>query len=189
MYLFFDTETTNLYNLKAPHDDPSQPHIVQLAACLTDAMGNVMGSMNMIIASPVPSEPKALEAHGITDEIVKRFGMPLTEALNTFWMLQEKAETLIGHNVSFDRKMLRTAFHRAGLHNFLAEFEKRRTFCTMQASTPLCKLPGSRGYKWPKLVEAYRHFFDEELEGAHDAMIDVMACKDVFFALRALKAA
>lgn len=186
MYLVFDTETTGMYNFKAPHTDSSQPHIVQLAACLVDKGANVRGSMNMIVRPPILIPEGASNIHGITDDIAGRYGLPLTEALNTFWMLQEKAETLVAHNVNFDRRVLRSAFHRAGLNNFLASFEKCDTFCTMEATTPVLKLPGYRGrFKWPKLAEAYRYFFDEELEGAHDAMIDVMACRDVFFALKA----
>ncbi|MGI9489132.1 MAG: 3'-5' exonuclease [Geminicoccaceae bacterium] len=185
MYLFFDTETTGMYNFKSTHDDPAQPHIVQLAACLVDKIGNVRGSMNMIVKPPIPIPEGASAVHGITDEIAEHYGFELDEALDVFWKLEARAETLVAHNVNFDRKMLRSAFHRADMHNSFDAFSRAKTFCTMQATTPILKLPGHRGYKWPRLEEAYSHFFDEPLEGAHDAMIDVMACKDVFFALKA----
>ena len=49
--------------------------------------------------------------------------------------------------------------------------------CPMLASTPVCKLPSprGRGYKWPKVEEAYDYFFpnnnyEEEHRGADDAM-------------------
>lgn len=35
--LFFDTETTGLPLFEQPSEDPRQPHIVQLAACLVDS--------------------------------------------------------------------------------------------------------------------------------------------------------
>jgi hypothetical protein len=56
----------------------------------------------------------------------------------------------------------------------------------MKASTDLCKLPSQfkrGGYKWPKLQEAYKHFFGEEFASAHDAMADLRACRRVFFHL------
>lgn len=41
------------------------------------------------------------------------------------------------------------------------------------------------GGKWPKLDEALRHFCQRELGSfAHDAMYDVKACRDIFFAMK-----
>ena len=187
MYLFFDTETTGICNFKAPHTDPSQPHIVQLAAMLVDPVGNVRGSMNAIIDPHVEIPEAAANVHGLTTEIVQRYGIRPLDALRMFYTFMKRADLLVAHNINFDRKLLRTTFHRLGAHEQLAAFERCRTFCTMEAMTPVCRLPGHRGYKWPKLAEAYRHLFDEELEGAHDAMIDVMGCKDVFFAYKAME--
>lgn len=47
--------------------------------------------------------------------------------------------------------------------------------CPMLASTPICKLPGRRGYKWPKAEEAFKHFYPEsnyveKHRGADDAI-------------------
>jgi DNA polymerase III subunit epsilon len=36
----------------------------------------------------------------------------------------------------------------------------------------------------PNLGEAYRHFTGTDLAGAHDAAVDVAACKAVYLALR-----
>lgn len=48
----------------------------------------------------------------------------------------------------------------------------------------ICKLPGQYGdWKWPKLTEAYQHAFGKTFDGAHDALADVRACKDVYFYL------
>jgi DNA polymerase III epsilon subunit-like protein len=62
-----------------------------------------------------------------------------------------------------------------------------RPFCTMRALTPRIRLPSPRGrageYKWPKLDEAYQFLFERPVPGRedrHDAMADVLACKDVF---------
>jgi DNA polymerase III epsilon subunit-like protein len=42
-------------------------------------------------------------------------------------------------------------------------------------------------YKNPRLEEAHIHFMGYGIEGAHDAMVDVRACKDVYFKLHSLK--
>jgi len=44
---------------------------------------------------------------------------------------------------------------------------------------------GRTNYKNPSLQEAYRHLFGRNFVGAHDAMADVRACRDVYFALHA----
>ena len=42
--------------------------------------------------------------------------------------------------------------------------------------------------KPPKLEECIKHFFNETLEGAHDAMVDLAACSRVYFHLKAMEA-
>jgi DNA polymerase-3 subunit epsilon len=76
--------------------------------------------------------------------------------------------------------------------NLPAEFT-----CTMLKAIDVVKCPptekmrraGRTGFKNPNLAETYRHFFGRDFEGAHDAMADVRACRDVFFELRKLDAA
>lgn len=55
--------------------------------------------------------------------------------------------------------------------------------CTMQASTNLCKIPGPYGFKYPTLQELHKHLFEVGFDGAHDAMVDVLACAKCFFEL------
>ena len=56
----------------------------------------------------------------------------------------------------------------------------RQIVCTKESSTDVLKLPGKYGYKWPTLAEAYRHYTGEEIEGAHDALVDTEACLAVY---------
>jgi DNA polymerase III epsilon subunit-like protein len=67
----------------------------------------------------------------------------------------------------------------------LERVRKAQTYCTMKETTNICKLPGNYGkFKWPKLTEAHQHFFGIPVEGAHDAMTDVRACKRIFFEIK-----
>lgn len=181
MILFFDTETTGKANFKAPPDANGQPRIVQLAAILTDQDGGEVASLNLII-KPVGFEipPEASSIHGITTEKAIATGVPRLHALLLFSSLAEIATLYCCHNSDFDLFMIDGECDRMSI-----EVPSRKVFCTMKETTELCQLPGAYGFKWPRLQEAYRHIFKKDFVGAHDALADVRACKDIYFWLKA----
>ncbi len=185
MPIFFDTETTNLYNFKKPPTDPSQPHLVQFACILDDENGKILEEYDTIINTGEVEIPLGATAiHGITTARAKLEGIPLESVLRAFNKLCKHADLLVAHNISFDVKVMHSAYSRAKRPS---EFGRLTQYCTMQSSTDLLKLPGRYGYKWPKLDEAYRVLVDPEgFEGAHDAMEDVKACRAVYYKLREL---
>lgn len=181
MILFYDTETTGLTNFRQGPEHPSQPHIVQLAAILIND-GEEAETLNVIVRPDgyeIPEE--ASNVHGITQDRAFSDGIPLWKAVWQFDRMLMQASRRVAHNRAFDDLVLRSAYHRLRMPNPLNEVD---SFCTMEATTPICKLPGRYGsYKWPKLEEAYRHFFSKDMEGAHDALVDVRACAEVYFAM------
>lgn len=183
--LAFDSETTGKSDFRAPAGAPSQPHIVQLGAILYDENRRVVGEMNYLVKPDgwtIPAE--ATEIHGITTEMCERFGLPLKTVIMTLLCLARRAKRTAAHNRPFDDLMVRTALIRLGFTKELEEWEalsKAGGCCTMEAMTPVCKLPGRRGFKWPTLQEAHTHAFGVGFEGAHDAMIDVRSCAKVLF--------
>ena len=195
MRLIFDTETAGLPIKGAPPGDPRQPHLVQLAALLTEDDGTERAAINLIIRPQgwtIPAEVAAI--HGITTEIAERCGVTLNLAMLTFESLYRRADTLVAHNIGFDWLILLTARKRAGWPPMRRE-DALPQFCTMAASTPHCRLPptermvaaGMSGFKAPKLIEAYRHFFGEDFQGQHDASADVRACARVYLHLQQIK--
>lgn len=179
--LFFDTETTGVYNFQLPPSDPSQPHLVQLGAVLHDENRNLRASLNLIIRPDgwgIPAEASAI--HGITTEHAWEYGVPLLVALQAFDALLFQANCIVAHNISFDEPVMATQLYREGLPNYMTG---KKSFCTMKASTDICKIPGPRGYKWPKLQEAHQFFTGEGFDNAHDAMADVLACARVYYHL------
>lgn len=139
----------------------------------------------------------------------ERYGESGATALCRLQSMADRASTNVAHNRGFDGRMVRIECLRHNVGYPFADVEpvvyvnpktkepvggkSGKTwmkFCTMLVSRPICEIPypsGRGGYKWPKLEEAYRHFFDEELVGAHDAMVDVRACKRIYFELRRLE--
>lgn len=190
--LFFDTETTGLPDKRAPITAPHQPHIVQLAAILTDDDGTERASLNLIVDPGVSIPKGASDVHGITDDIALRFGVTPAAAAMAFRSMAERADKLAAHNIGFDRLLVGILLKRVGAaFSFTGE-----SYCTMEASAPVVNLPptermvaaGIDKPKAPKLSEAYRHFFGKELEGAHDALVDVRACRDVYLVLNGMRA-
>jgi DNA polymerase III epsilon subunit-like protein len=132
----------------------------------------------------IPADATAI--HGITTERALRDGHSLASTLDA--MSAEVAcrspNTLVGHNVSFDRSMVLREYSRAKRPEAISGL---RTICTMMGTADICRLPGKYGdFKWPKLGELHRHLFGKSLSVAHDARADVEACARCFFELQRL---
>lgn len=175
--LYYDTETTG--------KNPNEAHIVQLAAILLDETGRPMGTYSAICKPVIPVPAEALAIHGLTDEIIERFAVPEKSLLSTFARLVDMADTIAGHNVQYDDKVTHNAYIRT-FDRVPEKFTSLPRYCTMEASTNICRLPGRYPgkYKWPRLDEAYRILVDPEgFEGAHDALADIQATIAVHRAL------
>ena len=188
MILVYDTETTGFYQDRLPVDHPSQPYIVQLAAQLCEDNGNTVGGFSVVVFNNIKIPESASAVHGITTEKMMEFGIPQDAALSMFHYFCCIANMAVAHNAKFDKALMDTAFAR--------EFDSERIFdlphdCTMELAAPIVNLPptsrmlaaGINKPKPPKLEECIKHFFGEELEGAHDAMVDVEACKRIYWHL------
>lgn len=194
--LIYDTETTGLPLFKEPSDHPGQPYITQLAAELcVEETGEVLGSMNVLIDPrgiwTIPEDVALLT--GITTEKAARFGVGPRTALEIFLQLWHEADVRVAHNESFDMRMIRIAMMRDENYKAHADdWKAGSAFCTCVNSTAIVNLPptekmkasGKHTPKPPKLTEAYEFFFGKTLDGAHNAMIDVQGCKEVYYALR-----
>lgn len=193
MKCFIDTETTGKADMRGETTAEHQPNIVQFSALLTEDDGTERGSMDVIIKPNGWTIPKeAADIHGITTEIAERSGIQLASALALFSNLLSCAGELVAHNIEFDTFVIHVALFRIAqikgsliCAHRMSEIPK---FCTMKAATPVCKLPGLYGFKWPKLTEAHKRFFGTDLEGAHDAMTDLRACARIYFELQKLNA-
>ena len=189
MLLFIDFETSGLPDFNKRARDQAQPHIVQMAAILTNELGESMEEHNVIIKPDGWTIPKeASDIHGITDEIANAYGVHQKLAAEILLAMVRRSQLLIAHNVMFDKFIARIAMRRFELitDEDDAAWKAMPTFCTMREMTNVCQLPGKIAdkFKWPKLTEAYMRAFGKSFDGAHDAMADLRACKDVYFWLK-----
>jgi DNA polymerase III epsilon subunit-like protein len=184
LYIFFDTETTGVpRNYKAPTTDTDNwPRLVQLGWILMDSEGNKMAQHDYIVRPvgfKIPAE--AASVHGITTEKALEEGRDLAEVIDEFMADFDKATFIVGHNISFDQNIVGAELVRLNRPDVMTS---KRTFCTMQAGTNFCKIPGKYGYKWPKLMELYVKLFGHDFEGAHNAMSDIDATQECFWEMR-----
>lgn len=187
MILAFDTETSGLVRWGDPSDHPSQPHLIQFAGIVLDEDGNEVDMLSTLVR-PGPGAvmaPEAFAAHGITLEQAATEGMEPLEVFAWFKAKHDISRLIVGHNVQFDCRIMRILSAR-----FTGEkWENGRPlFCTLKRSQAVVNLPptermraaGRFGPKPPNLGECIRHFFGEDLDGAHDALVDVRASVRVF---------
>jgi DNA polymerase-3 subunit epsilon len=190
MLLFFDTETTGLWNKRLPCGDEGQPRIVQLGAMLVepDTRQEVM-RIDLIIYRDKPIPVESSNIHLTTTERSQRLGVNENAALDVFCDMVMAAETVVAHNIEFDVKIINNAARLLSGNPKIDVFADKNQFCTMLAAVPVCKFPsknGHKGFAWPKLEKAIPHLFNRPPTAAHQAIGDVIDCKDLFFYLQDL---
>lgn len=180
--LFFDTETTGLPVWNRPSGTDMQPHIVQLAAILVDLdTRKVLQSIDVIVKPDgwtIPEE--TVEVHGITNELANEVGIPESAVLGMFINLWNQCNLRIAHNTTFDNRIIRIALKRY-MPNLISDEvwkDKDSYYCTL---INFRKIKG--GKKGHTLIEAFEYFTGLELENAHNAMADAIACKEVYFGI------
>lgn len=182
--LFFDTETTGFKR------EDFTPEIVQISAILQDTVtGRVYNEINLISTpnSIVPDDVAAI--HGISTTTARTYGLPRQDCINIFIDMIDRCDVIVAHNIEFDIQMLECDWYPA----YLQAIEKKQ-YCTMKESIDIVALPPGTyhqvdysNHKPPRLYEAYEFFFQMPLENAHNAMADVRACRDVYFAIQTFK--
>lgn len=184
--LVFDVETNGLRMRNAQaHQEPA---IIQIAGMLFLGRRPVAHLSCFVLPlnhdrtpATIPDEPFFRQA-GLTNDVLAAVGRPLKTALAEFQQLVRASDRIVYHNALFDDPVLRANFLRVAAPQ--QEYLARPKYCTMQTLTPVMKLPGKRGYKYPSLDEAFRALVEPTgFTGAHDAMVDVDATAQVLFAI------
>ena len=172
--VFFDTETTGLIKYGSKSDHPDQPHLVQLAAVLYDFdLKKVVQSIDLIVKPKDWVIPEgATKVHGITTEYALDVGLPEHVVLSIFLDLCD-GHKRVAYNTPFDKRIIRISTKRH--FPFLVDIWNDAEYdCTMKRAREVI------GDKNCKLIEAYRYFTGKDLQDAHSAMADTLACMEVY---------
>lgn len=204
-YTIFDTETTGLIpkNSGCPWSEPEgYPRVFQFAYIRVDDEGNILEKVSEFIKPDgweIPSGEGAefWESHGYTTEKCMKEGVDLKELLHKFISSISNSTYLVAHNLKFDRGVILSEISRYGIE-VPKDFKSPELLCTMLSSINYVKAPHSKEnqekweflrntYKYPKLEELYMKLFGEELVGAHDAYVDLLATYRCLKELQKLK--
>ena len=186
----FDTETTGLPENRntSIYETSKWPHIVQLSFMVYDVeKKEIVEEYDEIIKidEGVVLTPKSVEIHGISRDVISERGVPISDALLAFKRALNSCERCIGHNISFDKRLLIVeAIRNKGFDssdNSYVQFQFKTEFCTMLKSVEICKIEKLRGdgtiyFKYPTLIELHYHLFKKTPENAHNSKVDVLIC-------------
>lgn len=182
-----DTETNGLPRFDRRSDHPAQPHLVEYTAMLIDhdTQQELEFESTLIRPEGWRITEELTDIHGISHDEAMARGIPERIAVQMHLAMLKKADLLIGYNVRFDKRILRIAMLRCGITREICDEVCVTTpeHDVMRSATPVCKMPptdkmmaaGFKTFKNPTLTEATKIIFNEDLEGAHDSRIDVLA--------------
>lgn len=189
--LVFDTETSGLPTTR---DDPNCfnmnnfPYIIQLSYIVFDTSSNYIVEIfdNLIKLEKNVISLDSYQIHKISFNECTERGIPILEALNSFHSWYNKCDLVVGHNVSFDMKMINVESLRNLLTPIKYKNDKDKIYCTMMNSINIAKIEkinrmGQKYFKYPKLVEIYKLLFKSEPSHLHNAFIDILCCFRVFY--------
>lgn len=193
--LIYDTETTGIIR-GDDYTNPANPYLASIAMLLYDEEAHrVIASFNAPIypdgwAMPV----EAGAVNGLTTEYLNEVGLPVDTAMRAAIAIAMRANLCVAHNVDFDTKIMAASLWRQLIldgeseddaHTFVQGWLSKPTYCTMKESKHIVKALTTNGWlKYPKLSEAYRHFFGREIDNAHSANADAVAVLEIYLALQ-----
>lgn len=189
----FDTETTGLPESKyaSIYDTHKWPYIIQLSFLVyddsRDAAGGIVEEYDQIIKidESVNLTAKSIEIHGISREMNRECGIPIADALCAFKRALKSCDCCVGHNISFDKRILIVeAIRNKGFDpddNSYVQLPFKNEFCTMLKSVDICKIEkmwkdGTKYFKYPTLLELHNHLFHISPKNAHNSKVDVLIC-------------
>tara|TARA_B110001450_G_scaffold254809_1_gene280945 strand:- start:21551 stop:22216 length:666 start_codon:yes stop_codon:yes gene_type:complete len=187
--LVFDTETTGLPTKGASiYELNKWPYIIQLSYIYYDLSTNkITIKDNYIkISDSVKIEEESYNIHKISKDILNEKGISIKSALYEFNDYLKLCDLVIGHNISFDKRMIFAESLRNNVdQNFTIYKENKKIckpeYCTMRSTTQFCNIERlnkqNKPYlKVPKLTELYQKLFPDAIipENLHNSLVDIL---------------
>jgi len=161
--MVLDTETTGFYEYD---------RVLQLSYILFNDI-QTLKTFDHYVGIHPSIKIKNSEIHGITNEICKTKGIPIKNILDIFCDDLEICKALIGHNLQFDIRMLKSEFKRVSLN------------CDILTCKPIEDTFHLGKQKYPKgtpmkLGDLHRLELKSDMVNAHNALYDVIATMNIY---------
>lgn len=183
-FLIFDTETSGLPDYAKPADADGQPRLAEFASILFDEDAPEVLIRNHLYIRPEGWQiaPEMEPINGLTQDFLTEHGVPVGDVLSLYTYYVDSGVVVVTYNAQYDTKVMRGEMRRAGIDD---RFEKTPNICLMRSCGGLgIEKAGEKKGGFPKLTDAYRHFFDAEFDGPHRAPSDTEAAFQIFLKLR-----
>lgn len=186
--LVFDTETTGLPESRNTSilETDKWPYIVQISWVVYDTESGDYVIEDHIIDCGVDIPQESVNIHGISKKISERKGEKLWDIMNKFDAALIDSDMVIGHNISFDKRVYMVeAIRNRRRQYFTRDGVRKAEYCTMKKSKELCNIQrvsakGETYLKYPSLSELHDKLFGFIPKGTHDSMADVLICLRCF---------
>ncbi len=179
---FVKTESTGLFDPRAPGDAAHQPRMVRASCAVFD--GRTEHACFDVLVTPegfrIPDEATAI--HGVRHQDATMLGVPVKIAVAMLTNLAKVASTLVMQS-QFDDDLIQAELARFGRALDFSRPALRRVHLGQRAAL-LCKLPRMNGenaddYRTPTIAEAVKFLFDED-HTPHSGLADVRALERIF---------
>ena len=167
--ILFDLETTGLPKAEGSHLD-MQPSIIEFGAIKLDDELKEISRMEFLCNPGHPLPPIITKITGLTDDDLKD-EKPFVAHYNEVCEFFIGQKTLVAHNLSFDRKILRFELERLDkMTKFPWPYEH---LCTVEIGESVWG-------KKRKLGDIYEEITGNKIDGAHRSTADIEAMIEIF---------
>jgi DNA polymerase-3 subunit epsilon len=186
MYNFiYDVETTGLpirINRRLNYNNLesfNNCRLISISWIITDNINNIIEKGTYYVKPDnFEVSQESINIHGLTKQFLDENGVSIHNIIDLIKnIFTEKYEIIkiVSHNIDFDINVLKSELVRYNYSDLLIKINDIETYCTMLKSQSVMRVN-----KWPKLSEAYRYFYDEDITNAHQAEYDTLYCYKIF---------
>ena len=188
--LVFDTETTGLPEKDASiYDQEKWPYIIQLSYIYYDLLKNeaTIRDSYVKINNSIVIPEASYNKHHLTMDILNEKGNNIIPLLREFNLFLESADIIVGHNLSFDKKLVMVECFRNKINPKFVKFRgnnliRKEEFCTMKKTTKFCNIKRinkntlKEYNKTPSLLELYQILFPDKPipNELHNSLVDIL---------------